>query len=138
SRRMVRPETELVLQIAPGPSLSASLRGRLLETDGSPATRIDMTGRPPDGDPGWPLRIEQDGRFTTGPCRPGRLRIVAEREGRMVADLGEHDLHPHQNIDLGDVHLPVPGGVLLAIRGGDATGGVVDLFRNGERLDNRR
>lgn len=36
------------------------------------------------------------------------------------------------------MHLPVPGGVVLAIRGGDAIGGVVDLFRNGERLEDRR
>ena len=80
------------------------------------------------------LSIEQNGEFVFGPSKPGRFRITVDRHQKTIADLGEHDLRPHETIDLGDVYLPTPGGAVLRIMGGDVVKGVVGLHYNGRSM----
>lgn len=143
SQHGVPPETELVLQVGSGVAHTARLRGRLLEADGTPATRVHMTVAPQGDGPGHDITghyisVEQNGAFDTGPIEPGRIRIEVLRQGDTIADLGEHDLHPHQTVDLGDVYLPMPGGAVLRITGGDAGNGVANLYRDGQSMSSRR
>lgn len=138
SQSGVPPEAELMLRIVPGIDRTARLRGRLLEADGTPATRVHMTMTPQGGGWGHYIDVEQNGEFDTGPSEPGRIRITVRREGAPIADLGEHDLRPHQTVDLGNFHLPTPGGAVLLIIGGDVSDGVANLYRDGQAVSSRR
>lgn len=136
-QRGVPPGAEVVLQVAPGEPRTAGLCGRLLEPDGSPATRVHMTATPTGG-MGYFIGVEQNGEFATGASKAGRVRLVVRRQGLVIADLGDHDLVPNRVVDLGDVYLPMTGGAVLRIAGGDVVNGVVDLYRDGLAMSSRR
>ncbi len=141
-QRGVPVGSELVLRVAPGEARTARLRGRLLEADGAPATRVHLTVTPLGSGVGGAMGhfagVEQNGEFAIGPSKAGRIRIAVRRQGVVIADLGEHELLPNQTVDLGDVRLPTPGGAVVNITGGDVTNGVANLYLEGRFLSSVR
>ncbi|MEO6597115.1 MAG: sigma-70 family RNA polymerase sigma factor [Planctomycetota bacterium] len=138
SRNDVAPETELVLEIAPGVVRTAAVRGRLLEANGTPATQVRVTLTPVDGGYGHSVDVEQTGAFTSGARAPGPVRVAVLRQQLTIACLGEHELHAHETVNLGDICLPTLGGAVLHVSGGDVARGVANLFRDGEYFDSRQ
>lgn len=138
SQSGVTPESEIVLQILPGAVRTAALCGRLLEADGTPATRVQLTVTPTDAGIGYFVNVEADGRFATGPAVPGRVRLEVWRQGVVIADLGEHELPGTLKVDLGDVTLPTPGRLELRVLGDAIERGVVSLFAHGRYFGGRR
>lgn len=137
TQRGVPARSEIVLSIGGGAERTATVRGRLLEADGSPALRIHVAATREGESVASFVLVEADGGFTTGAVQPGRLRLDVVRAGSVFAELGEHELLPHTVVDLGAVVLPRSGAAAVRVGGAKLRDAVVDLSRDGRLVASR-
>ncbi len=116
----VRPDASEPLRIVVPTNRhpTATLRGRLLDVDGTPLTeaRVEPLLACPDGvreSAAARLSLD-DGWFTLGLLRPGSYHIQV-RAGDLTFDLGEHTLAPDQTLDLGTHRAAATGRLLVTV-----------------------
>jgi RNA polymerase sigma-70 factor (ECF subfamily) len=128
---------EIELRPSPDQVPTARLRGRVLQTDGTPATGYVLGVETLDGSPGTVIAIGADGTFELGPWDPSRLRLGVQRAGsnRAFADFGVHEMRAGTTADVGNLVLPVPGAVRIRIAGAEK--GAATLFRDAVFVDLR-
>ncbi|MFY9343059.1 MAG: sigma-70 family RNA polymerase sigma factor, partial [Planctomycetota bacterium] len=139
-RAAVPAGSEIELRVVAEEVPTARLRGRVLHTDGRPATDCLVMVSPVDGTPGSQHDIGDDGRFEMGPWSPRSVRLSVQRPGNRIA-IGDFGLHPMRagvTTDVGDLVLPATGAVHVRISGGEAEQGVAALFRDGQHVADLR
>ncbi len=106
-------EEELVLRVSRDRMPTASIRGRITDSDGRPCATGRMRYVAEDNpNRFWSKRASADGTFRIGPVRPVRYRLFASDNHLSWDDLGEVETAAGTTKELGDIVLE-PCGTLV-------------------------
>ncbi|MBI1849367.1 MAG: carboxypeptidase regulatory-like domain-containing protein, partial [Planctomycetes bacterium] len=108
---------EILIRVPPSARASAWITGKVLASDGRPASGELVAARPTNG----ALmvnrrRTDADGGYRIGPLPPGHYDVLLRLTGIGVTLRDDAELAPGETLDLGTFHVRSPGSLTARLR----------------------
>jgi RNA polymerase sigma-70 factor (ECF subfamily) len=107
---------ELELRVPATATRFATVFGVVVAADGQPVRDASVSAREPGAMRAGSFAADVRGAFRSDPLPPRRYLIEVRADGHPAVDLGERELAPDQQLDLGTIALPRGGHVEVTLR----------------------
>ncbi len=106
---------DIVITVSPNDMHSSSIRGRVIEENGSPLSAAIIRWHRKGVNQYLPVKIDADGRFRAEALQPGSYDIEVTAENLPARTLSDLNLVREQELDVGDVRISGAGNLKVRL-----------------------